>query len=204
MKKLLFLLITPVLFTIAGCASNLMKPSTSEAMPTPSNGKATVVFMRSSIVAGAIGVEMFEIENGKLKFIGALPNGNKFAHQTTPGRKVYMAYGQAADFMIADVQAGKTYYSIVRPNWGTGGFAPTPIRKANVSDYNMHKPDFADWTKSTKPLELKQEDAAVWFEKNKAKYEEIYKTYWARFQTKSATETAARTLRPEDGVVSKP
>ena len=42
-----------------------------------------------------------------------------------------MAYGTAADFMLAELAPGKTYYSIVRPNWGTGGFAPTPIRDPN-------------------------------------------------------------------------
>jgi hypothetical protein len=125
--------------------------------------------------------------------------GNKIAHQTSPGRKVYMAYGTAADFMIADVEAGRTYYSIVRPNWGTGGFAPTPIRKSN-SEYNMQTPEFTKWVADTKLLELKKDEAKQWFAENKQKYQDIYKDYWNRFQRKNPNEKAQRTLNPNDGL----
>ena len=198
MKKMLLLCVSAALL-VTGCASNLMKPSASETVQSPASDKATIVFMRTSFVASALGVEMFEVVDGDLEFIGALPTGNKIAHQTTPGKKVYMAYGTAADFMIADVRAGKTYYSIVRPNWGTGGFAPTPIRKSS-SAYNMKSTDFASWVKSTKLQELKKEEAVQWFKENKAKYEDIYTKYWARFQRKDPNEQAERTLNPEDGI----
>jgi hypothetical protein len=110
-----------------------------------------------------------------------------------------MSYGNAADFMIADVRAGKTYYSILRPNWGTGGFAPTPIRKS-MSKYNMKSSDFSKWVKNTKLHELKNEEANKWFQENKAKYGDIYKKYWSRFQNKSESEKKQRTLNPDDGV----
>ena len=92
--------------------------------------------------------------NGKLKFIGALPNGKKVIYKTTPGEKVFMAYGAAADFMKAKVVGGKTYYSIVRPNWGTGGFAPTPIRTDGSSDYNTSTSDFSDWMSGTELIAI--------------------------------------------------
>jgi hypothetical protein len=111
-----------------------------------------------------------------------------------------MAYGVAADFMTADVAGGKTYYSIVRPNWGTGGFAPTPIRTGGASEYNMKSKEFQSWLSDTKTIEP-NEDAQPWFTANKARYQDVYKTYWARFQEKTDMEKAQRTLRPEDGVV---
>lgn len=198
MKKTVLMVVLPLLLALSGCASNLMKPSASETV-TSSDDKATIVFMRTSFVASAVGVEMFEVTDGKLEFIGSLPKGNKLVRRTTPGKKVYMAYGTAADFMIADVRAGKTYYSIVRPNWGTGGFAPTPIRKSG-SEFNMKSPEFADWVKSTKQIEMKKKEAEEWFAKNKAKYEDIYKDYWNRFERKNANEKAERTMTPADGV----
>lgn len=198
MKRFGLLVLLPVVVAMSGCASDLMKPSSGETL-VPSDDKATIVFMRTSFVASAIGVEMFEVTNGKLEFIGQLPKGDKLVRRTTPGKKVYMAYGTAADFMIADVRAGKTYYSIVRPNWGTGGFAPTPIRKSG-SEFNMKTPEFADWVKNTTPIELKQKEAEEWFAKNKAKYEDIYKDYWNRFERKSPNEKAERTMTPADGV----
>ncbi len=198
MKKLITLLLTSAVLLTTGCASNLMKPAESETIVN-SNDKATIVFMRNSFVASAIGVEMFEVVDGKLEFIGSLPTGNKIAHKTSPGKKVYMAYGTAADFMIADVRAGKTYYSIVRPNWGTGGFAPTPIRPTN-SEYTMQSEDFAGWVKNTKLVELKKAEAETWFAGKKEDYQKIYADYWNRFQNKTPFEQSQRTLNPEDGV----
>ncbi|MEJ2415942.1 MAG: hypothetical protein P8Y45_03205 [Exilibacterium sp.] len=184
---------------LLGCSSNLMVKSNTNTIVTPPADFAKIVFMRSTFVSSAIGVELFEITDGELKFVGSLPNGSKIAHITEPGEKVYMAYGNAADFMLAKVEGGKTYYSIVRPNWGTGGFAPTPIRKNEASDYNMQSDDFNKWVEGTSLLEKKSE-AEQWFEKNKGKYEEIYERYWARFQNKSADEKQKRTLMLTDGV----
>ena len=118
---------------LSGCAS-MMRESQNQQLARADDNRAKVVFMRSSFVAGAIGVELFDVTDGELKFIGQLPSGNKVVYDTTPGDKVFMAYGTAADFMTANLVGGKTYYSIVRPNWGTGGFAPTPIRKDGPSE----------------------------------------------------------------------
>lgn len=184
--------------TLTGCASGLMRPADPK-IPTASDTKANVVFMRSSIVAGAIGVELFEVINGDLKFIGQLPSGHKIVYETTPGEKVFMAYGTAADFMRANVEAGKTYYSIVRPNWGTGGFAPTPVRTNLSEPHNIKSPEFTSMVSSTDRIEA-NEDAPSWFKENKARYQEIYKEYWARWLRKSEDEKGQRTINLEDGV----
>jgi len=183
---------------LSGCAAGLMRPAASERVAPPPPDQATVVFMRSSIVAGAIGCELFEVVNGELRFIGQLPYGNKLAYETTPGDKVFMAYGTAADFMLAKLQGGKTYYSIVRPNWGTGGFAPTPIRHQSPDEPTFDGKEFKEWDAATKRLEA-TEDAAKWFTDNQARMQEIYTEYWRRFQTKTDQEKHFRTLLPEDG-----
>lgn len=110
-----------------------------------------------------------------------------------------MAYGSAADFMIGNIKEGKTYYSIVRPNWGTGGFAPTPIRSDGSTEYNMESSDFIKWKNGTTLLEPKT-NANEWFTKNKDKYLKIYNVYWSRFQNKTESEKSERTLLPSDGV----
>jgi hypothetical protein len=191
-----------VFLFLAGCggSSALMKPSKNQDI-TPANKKtAQIVFMRTSFVAGAVNAELFEIANGKIKFIGSIPMGSKIVHKTTPGKKVYMAYGMAADFMTADVRAGKTYYSIVRPNWGTGGFAPTPIRTDGTSDYNTSSEDFKKWVSGTEIIEPIPADAKKWFAKEKNNIMATYKEYWKRFQTKNPNEKAQRHLSPRDGM----
>lgn len=198
MKKISVLV---VFVFLAGCggSSALMKPSANQNITPASKQKAKIVFMRTSFVAGAINAELFEIAKGKMKFIGSIPMGSKIVHETTPGKKVFMAYGTAADFMIADVRAGKTYYSVVRPNWGTGGFAPTPVRRDGTTDFNTDSPDFNEWVSGTELLEPIPADAKAWFKKEQKNILTVYKEYWKRFKTKNPNEKAARTLTPKDG-----
>jgi hypothetical protein len=176
-----------------------MVESVTPEVSSPPSDKAVIVFMRSSFVASAIGAEVFEINNGELELVGALPNGSKIAHVTEPGEKVYMAYGTAADFMIARVEKGKIYYSIVRPNWGSGAFIPTPVRTDGSTNYNTSIEEFDDWLNKTELL-VKKTDARQWFEQNKEKYQKIYERYWAQFITKSEAEKQERTLVPADGM----
>ena len=187
-----------VIVLVSGCASGLMREAPGEPAAGPAPDKARVVFMRTSFVAGAIGCDMFEVVNGDLRFIGQLPMGGKIVYDTTPGDKVFMAYGTAADFMLGKLQGGKTYYSIVRPKWGTGGFAPTPIRHASADEPTLDGKEFKEWHAGTKRLEP-NEDAPAWFKDNKARLQSIYADYWARFQTKTEQEKYFRTLQPEDG-----
>jgi hypothetical protein len=183
---------------LAGCASTMMQPSTLSSAADP--GRAKVVFMRTSFVAGAVGVELFEVTNGDLKVIGALPSGNKIVHETTPGDKVFMSHGSASDFMTARLVGGRTYYVILRPNWGTGGFAPTPIRADGTSDYHTGTADFRSWLKDTRQIAADPAETQSWQATHKARYKDLYTQYWARYQQKHADEKAQRHLRPEDGV----
>jgi len=176
---------------VSGCAS-VMRDAPSQQISQSSPDKAKVVFMRSSMVGAAIGCDLFEVVNGELKFIGQLPTGNKVAYETTPGPKVFMAYGTAADFMLAELAPGKTYYSVVRPNWGTGGFAPTPVR-------DVKSDEAKGWISSTKLIEPSPKEAEAWFAENKQRMQSIYSEYWSRFQNKSPSEKAERTLMPADG-----
>lgn len=204
MKKILLPAVTAICLLASGCAS-VMRDAPSQEISRANADKATVVFMRSSMVAAAIGCDLFEVVNGELRFIGQLPTGNKVAYETTPGRKVFMAYGTAADFMLADLTPGKTYYSIVRPNWGTGGFAPTPIRAAaspsagGAPETDIKSKEFQGWLSGTKLIEANPKEAEAWFAENKQRLQGIYTDYWNRFERKNDREKFERTLMREDG-----
>jgi hypothetical protein len=201
MKRPLTLLTGIALLTaLAGCASNVMRAVGSQEISPPAPDKVKVVFMRTSFVAGAIGAELFEVVDGKLNFIGALPMGKKVVYETTPGKKVFMAYGTAADFMLGDLRGGRIYYSIVRPNWGTGGMIPTPVRADGTSEFHTKTPDFAGWVTGT-AMTAPGPEAKDWFDKERPRYQEIYSRYWDTFQRKSPAEKAERTLNPGDGLM---
>jgi uncharacterized protein YceK len=198
MRKLLLAVAVALPVLLSGCAAGLMRDASSQQISPSDPGRAKVVFMRSSMVAAAIGCDLFEVVNGELRFIGQLPTGNKIVYETTPGEKVFMAYGTAADFMLADLAGGKTYYSIVRPNWGTGGFAPTPIRTRDAMGPDQSSKEFREWLSGTKLIEPNA-SAPAWFAENRKRLQDIYADYWGRFQRKNALEKAERTMLPQDG-----
>jgi hypothetical protein len=82
----------------------------------------------------------------------------------------------------------------VRPNWGTGGFAPTPIRFAD-----LNSKDSQEWKSSTKLVEAEPKAAEAWFAENKQRLQGIYTDYWNRFQRKNEQEKFERTLLAPDG-----
>ena len=201
MNKLLTMLTSIALLTVlSGCASSLMKAVDSQEIRPPAPDKVKVVFMRTSFVSSAIGAELFEVVDGKLSFIGALPKGNKIVYETTPGNKVFMAYGTAADFMLGKLTGGRIYYSIIRPNWGTGGMIPTPVRADGTTEFHTKSADFAGWISGTKMIAPNAE-AKDWFSRERDRYQEIYGRYWDTFQRKSPSEKAERTLNPADGLL---
>jgi hypothetical protein len=193
-KELLAAAAAGLSLLLSGCGAALMRDAPSQTISNPAPDKAKIVFMRSSMVAAAIGCELFEVVDGNLRLIGQLPTGNKVAYETTPGTKVFMAYGTAADFMLAELAPGKTYYSVVRPNWGTGGFAPTPIRAED-----MKSSEVQGWMSGTKLIEADPKAVEAWLAENKQRMQGIYADYWSRFQNKSAAEKAERTLQARDG-----
>lgn len=186
---------------LAGCAtSGMMAPAPSQEIRPAAANKAQVVFMRTSFVGAAINAELFEVVNGELKFIGQLSTGTKIVYETTPGPKVFMAYGMAADYMLGNLAAGRTYYSIVRPNWGSGGMIPTPVRTDGTTEYHTSLPEFKKWVADTKAVQPNTAETQSWFAKEKDRYQKIHDQYWTQFQTKTDSQKAERTLRPQDGV----
>ncbi len=68
----------------------------------------TVVFMRYSAVGAAIKATVYEITDDKTIFIGIMKNKTKINYPTTAGKHTFMVVSEAADFMEADLAAGKT------------------------------------------------------------------------------------------------
>jgi hypothetical protein len=203
MDKLLRILsCIALLSALAGCAtSTLMTEVASPEIRPPAPDKVKIVFMRTSLVAAHIPAEIFEVVDGQLNFVGELVKGTKIVYETTPGKKVFMASGGPADFMLGDLSGGKIYYSIVRPNYGTGGMIPTPVKAyATNREFSMASPEFTSWVAETK-LVAPNAEAKDWFSKEKARYQDNYTDYWSRFQRKTPEEKAERTLGPQDGVL---
>jgi len=167
---------------------------------TEASQSATVVFMRSSMVGSMIKTSVYEVTNGETKFIGIMKNKNNINYKTTPGNHTFMVVSEAADFMEANLVAGKTYYSMVTPRTGAwkARFSLIPVRNDGTTEFNTSSKKFTKWKNKTKEVSM-DEKSQAWYEKHKASVEEKRVKYWQKWQSKSPEELAARTLNASDG-----
>ena len=116
-----------------GCASKYMQPVDSERELSyePSESEAVIIFMRPSAFGGAIQSSVFDVTNGDNILVGIVSSKAKVAHKTAPGEHTFMVVGESADFMGAEVEAGKKYYALVTPRFGAwkARFSLKPIHK---------------------------------------------------------------------------
>ncbi len=162
--------------------------------------EVTVVFMRSSMVGKFIKASVYEVTDGGNVFIGILKNKKRLEYKTTAGKHRFMVVSEAADFMEADVEAGKTYYSIVTPRMGAwkARFSLWPIRNGADGEYQWDSKDIQKRFKKTKLISKSEKDEA-WFQKNKTSVQSKKHKYLAKWKTNAEADIKARTLNPEDG-----
>nr|WP_202410430.1 hypothetical protein [Pseudomaricurvus sp. HS19] len=186
---------------MVGCASNPMAVSNQTTVTSLGDDKAQVVFMRDTFVGSAINASLYDVTNEEPVFIGIISNATKVSYATSPGKHTFMVVSEAADFMEADLSAGKTYYSLVTPRMGAwkARFSMWPIKSSSGAQYRTDSPEFKQWQANTKNAQL-TEKAEAWFAANKSSIVAKQKKYEAAWNQKSAEDLAERTLNPEDGL----
>ena len=173
----------------------------SHALCADEESMATIEFMRYSMVGGMIKTSVYEVTEEGTVFIGIMKNKNKLKYQTTPGKHTFMVVSEAADFMQADLVAGKTYYSMVTPRTGAWKaiFSLIPMKNDGTTEFNTGSDKFKKWVKKTKDVSV-DEKSKAWYQKHKDSVEEKRAKYWEKWQQKSPEDKLARTLMPADGV----
>ena len=187
-----FLIALSLLFT--GCGS-VMTPSPNQTIGKAGNDESQVVFFRSSSVGAAVDASLYEVTGGDIKFIGVISYGTKVAFRTLPGKHTFMVVGENADFMEADLAAGKTYYGVVTPRFGawTIRFSLWPVKRAEGSDYHFDAPAVKRWIQKTKLME-NSEKSHRWYEKKKANIRKMHDKYLPLWEKKSPEDLARRFL----------
>ena len=184
---------------LTGCSS-IMQPVENPAIQASPNDRAQVVFMRSAFTGKAINASLYDVTDGKTQFVGILANDTKIAYPVPAGHRVFMVVSEAADFLEADLVAGKTYYSIVTPRMGMwkARFSMWPVSRDPKAEYNVQSSDFKDWISDTQ-LVTNSPKSLSWFEHNKADVESKRIEYWPVWQKKSPADLLERTLKASDG-----
>lgn len=156
---------------------------------------ATIIFMRPSMFGGLIKSSVFDITSGQNEVIGILSAEKKIFYRVSPGEHLFMVIGENAGFMRAELEAGKTYYCLVRVKMGAwkARFALEPIRNTELDSEK-----FLEWQKKTEQIE-NRDQARVWAAKHAQSIEDKRVKWLRKWDKKSDAEKAEYTLRKEDG-----
>ena len=194
LSSLLWLLAITV--ASSGCiTSSLMKPAVGDAASyTPQGNEATIIFMRPSVFGGAIQSTVFDVTSPANLLVGIVSARTKIAYKTSPGEHLFMVVSEAADFLKADLAAGKTYYALVTPRMG--------LWKARFSLKAIHKDqlgteDFKDWDSTCKFVENTPKSHA-WAVENMTDIGEKREEYLLKWTSKPAEDRPV--LYRQDGI----
>ena len=200
MRLKLLMLATTVMLA-SGCATTRMIDSPQQALVPPSNNQAQIVFVRSSFVGSAIQAVIYDATDDGAEFVGILSNAKKLAYRVDPGRHVFMVVSEAADFLEAELDGGKTYYAMVTPRMGAwrARFSLFPVRNSGPGEFQYGSERFQEWLEEAQFVQNTPESLA-WAEQNQASVHDKQTEYWEVWREKTPDDLAERTLNSDDGV----
>lgn len=184
----------------ARAASKQMQPATGP-LPTPSAEQAVIEFMRPSSMGGAIKCAIFDITAGDPVFLGILAPKDKIVIPATAGKHTYMITGENADFMEADIVAGKTYRVIAIARMGAwkARFSLIPLKKhPGEEEWALDGKKVPEWIKICKPL-VPAPTAPQWFAENRPSILKKKDAYMPKWVEMAESLKQYRRLVAEDG-----
>ncbi len=191
MKFAIKLLMISIFVSImVGCgAPHMMVIKDASVAITPQPGKALVVFLRPARMLGDGNVAV--LYDGD-QYLGTSTVKTIIPYQAEPGKHLFMVIGESADFMEAELAAGKTYYAVVqiRPGVFGGRFSFHP------QNGQLEKDKIDAWLKVMKPMEPAPAGLA-YAEKIAANSKAKKDKYLPEFEQKGADKTM---LNKDSGV----
>ena len=175
---------------MAGCAHPIMGWSAFDpGSVVVAPDKAVVYFMRLQKPGWVNNASVFDGE----QLVGIVPYKTKLPYLAAPGEHIFMVVGESADFIKAELLAGKTYYVEVTPRtgWGATRFSLDPVSKHELGKRSQRK-------KIGKCSLIRNTDSAYsWAEAHEAVIHKKHDSYLAKWNQKD--ESGRPFLRPEDG-----
>lgn len=175
---ILFLSLSLCITMLMGCASpNMRYSNIATASVQPDDSHALVYFIRPKKAGYNAHAAVYDDH----AFIGFVPYSTKLPYVTTPGEHLFMVVSESADFLKADLEAGKTYYIQVVPRLGAwrARFSLAPITKKTLSTAQSR-----EWIEQATEITNKS-DADLWAEKNSGSVDNKREAYLAKWLSKS-------------------
>ncbi|WP_448564061.1 hypothetical protein [Thalassotalea ganghwensis] len=164
--------------------------------------KAALVFLRASSFDGAMTSSLVQVnEQGESTLVGILGPKEKMIRYVEPGEHTFMVVGESADFMKANVEAGKVYYSIIRPRIGMwkSRFSLTLFKvQPEHEDFNINGTNLAKWLNECQYTQPNPQ-AFTWHKSKANEMKSLYNEYMPVWQNKTNAQRQAVTSTSEDG-----
>jgi len=176
----------------AGSSKYMRMVPDQQASYIPGENESVIIFMRPQTLGFAIQSTVFDISTDENKLVGIVSAKKKVAYKTKPGKHLFMVVGENADFMQADLDAGKTYYALVHPRIG--------VWKARFSlgavKNNFDQKKLNGWLAICKYTE-NTEKSYKWAEQNAQSIQNKRVNYLKKWNNKPDSNKPM--LNPEDG-----
>lgn len=178
---------------VAGTVKNMQTVTDDRITTVPEEGKSMVIFSRPNTLGYAVQSSVFEMKGEEPLLVGIVAAWKKLVYQVEPGEHLFMVIGESADFMLAELEANKTYYALVIPRMGAwkARFSLQPVHEAemNTAQFNEGLAG-CEWVQKTS-------DSDAWAKENMPSIITKYNTYYKKWIEKDASERPK--LMPEDG-----
>lgn len=188
---------------LAGCASQshelmqTVSPQVARELTIAAADGAVVVFMRPAERGGDGEAAVFDITAGNNNLVGIVTPDAKVAYRVASGERLFMVVGDDhADFMRAELAAGKTYHVTVESHGlpGAARLSLVPVRAAELAG-----DEFAGRDARCR-MQMPDEAAYLWAESEDEKVMSKRAASWPRWDARSADAKADASLRQGDGV----
>jgi hypothetical protein len=173
-----------------GVGKNLKEVGTTGLdLPTPPADKAVVVFFRP-VRSGRVHTSLLDGD----VFLSHLIDRTCFFYEAKPGRHLFSVVGEAADFLEADLAAGKTYFILVASRFGVWKprFSLPPFTERSDKWSKRQK-----WLGASRVI-VPTQTGLEWAEKRTSELAQKRARYFEKWQDKPEADKPR--LRPEDSV----
>lgn len=178
-----------VIALLGACASaHMTEVPKGEWVTSPPPDKALIYFVRPTSFGGAIQATVFDDDT----YVGTVSANTHVAYMAAPGPHMFMIVGENADFMQANLNAGKTYYARVQPRMGVwkARFSLVPQNGQSSAEEIDH------WLQSTREVRA-NEQGLQWARENAASIQAKKAQYLPKWEAKA--ESDKQILRAASG-----
>jgi hypothetical protein len=208
MKRLAIAFFVSMAFVSSAAHAKKEKPlpvfqdSVSQELPPPPADKAQIVLIEPiNKIQGLFPVAHYVLNGTERKMVAVSAWRSKTVFNLEPGKHMLMAtQGALGHPMEANVEAGKRYYVLVRFIYAQG-MQLRPLRTSGESPYRTNIPDFAEWWKITRYVEMTPAAVPTFeSERSKPMIDAAQAAMMVKWQEKTDAQRAELTLNTTDAI----